>query len=696
MTSFLSAPLSPPGPGSLVEYLQDNQTQLAVILEEQGGRVRLFTQRRRETTLPAARLLPWHGPKYPHPATRAELDERLTHHLNRRMTLAASINVMDIWDLAQGELQATPLEWFADLLWEHPDPDQRSALGRVLLEAKSHFKFQPPLFLIYPEETVLARLAEQEAAREQQQLISAGQDFFSQLWKNSATGTARESEEPPLQPPDPEASKLRELLLQRIATPEDPVTDDVWRNLTKRIPDHPHQALILAQAWGLVPAHYNYLLAQAGYDWQDDWSRKFTREIQLLEETVIGGSKRIEPIQLLSVDSPETKDIDDAFALERNADQGVRLTLAIARPCLEWPWLTEIDRAASERATSLYLPEGVSHMLPERLGVELFSLRQGVERPALLLEFDLDTEAVVRSIQPRLGWVRVQANTHYELVESEILAGREPFTLAYELALRLRERRIAGNAVVFDQPDPDLKLIEDRADIRVILEHKPSTPKSQLLVSELMVLANTELAAWAREREIPLLFRTQNVVLPPGTGGHYTRPQDMYRMTRILANAAIQTKPAPHASLGVTAYASITSPLRRYVDLLNLAQISSHLEHGSARLSKRDLDAGLPYWRARLDAAGRIQRTRMRYWKLEYLRQQGARKIWPAILVDETPTQAVFSLPAEQVLVRAPKRLLGDKFLIGGNFGLRMGRVDPLLNEIKVVEVIDDQIEQKE
>lgn len=692
-----SPPSPPPGPGTLVEYLQDNQVHLAVLLEEQGGRARLFTQRGREMNLPPARLLPWHGPKYPLPATRAEHEERLARHLETRKTLAGSIDVMEIWNLAQGELDAAPLEWFADLLWEEPGPDQRSALGRVLLEAKTHFKFQPPSFLIYPEHTVQARLTEQEAAREHREMVEAGQEFFHQLWKIGPNPPRRTEPGLPPPPPEPSETRLRELLLHRLHHSEDPGTDDLWRNLTKRIPDHPQQALILAQAWGLVPPHYNYLLKQADYDWQDDWSREFSTQIQQLEETAHRHAGAPDPVELYSVDSPSTRDIDDAFALERIADQGYRLTLAIARPCLEWPWLSELDQAVSQRASSLYLPEGVCHMLPERLGTGLFSLRQDVERPALLLELDMDPEARIRSIEPRLGWVRVRSNTHYQQVEADIQAGREPFASAHRLADLLRQQRIAGNAVIFDQPDPRLKLVGEGADIRVELEVPPPTPLAQILVSEFMVLANTELARWARSRDIPLLFRTQNVALPPGAGGCYTRPEDMYRMSRMLANAAIQTKPAPHASLGVLTYATVTSPLRRYVDFINLAQVASWLEQGVPRLGKRDLDTALPFWRTRMEAVGRVQRTRSRYWKLEYMRQQSmARKNWNAILVDETPTQAVFSLPTEQVQVRAPKRLLGDTFRIGGNFVLRLGRVDPLLNDIKVVEVVDDQTEQKE
>ncbi|WP_459936198.1 ribonuclease catalytic domain-containing protein [Desulfonatronum parangueonense] len=680
-------PQVPPGPGTIVEYLQDNQVHLAVVIEEQGGRVRLFTQRGREMALPAARLLPWHGPKYPHPASRSEMEERLGRHLEQRSELAGTIEVMDIWNLAQGEMSSAPLDWFAELIWDSPNHDQLSAIGRVLLDAKTHFKFQPPSFLIYPEQTVQARLAEQEAAREHQELVVAGQDFFSQLWKTGNTDAC---------PPEPAAGRLKDLLLQRISNPEDPSHDELWRNLTKKLPEHPQQALILAQAWGLVPPHYNHLLDQAGYDWQNGWTQAHNQEIRTLSEAVRAQVGSLEPLRLYSVDSERTQDIDDAFALERTADGGFRLTLAIACPTLEWPWESDLDAAIAQRASSLYLPEGVCHMLPEELGIGLFSLRENEPRPALLLEFELDSEARVTSLQPRLGWVQVWANTHYELVEQDIQEGREPFAAAHALAAMLRDRRIRQGAVVFDQPDPQLMLIGEDADLQVLLESKDPAPKAQLLVSEFMVLANAELARWACDNDLPLLFRTQNVALPPGTGGHYTRPEDMYRMARMLANATLQTKPVLHASLGVQAYASVTSPLRRYVDFLNLGQVAAWIQGGSGRLSKADLDAGLPMWRSRLEAVGRVQRYRTRYWKLEYLRLQGPQKFWSAVLVDETATQAVFSLPVEQVMVRAPKRLLGDKCFIGGNYLLRLGRIDPLLNEIKVVEVVEDQTYEKE
>lgn len=677
----------PPSPGTIVEYLQDNQPHLAMVLEEQGGRLRLFTQRGRETTMPTARLLPWIGPKSSLPASRAEMEERLARHQETRRQAAASVDVMGIWRLAQGELQSASADWFAGLVWDTPEADRTAAMGRALLEAKTHFKFQPPVFLIHPEEVVTARLAEQEALREHRALVLAGQDFFAQLWKKGQAVT----------PPAGEiAQKLADLVLSRVRRPDDPNGEALWRDLTKRLPEHPCQALLLAQAWGLVPAHHNYLLDQLGYDWQDQWSLDHKPLIEDIRRAVSEQSRPPDVSDLISVDSASTRDIDDAFTLSRTADGGFDLTMAIACPCLNWPWESDLDRVVAERASSLYLPEGVSHMLPEALGMGLFSLQSGQDRPALILTFHLDAQGVVKDFAPRAGWVRLRDNASYELVEQAIEAGTEPYASAYGLAVLLQEARIRQGAAIFDQPDPDFRLEGSGKELRIHLERKKASPRAQMLVSEMMILANAEIARWSVDQHLPLLYRTQNVALPPGSAGRHTRPEDMYRMARLLAVATLRAKPDIHASLGVKAYASVTSPLRRYVDFLNVAQVVHLLTQGRPRLDRDQVEAGLPHWRARLEGVGRIQRYRSRYWKLTYLRQQGQDHLWPAVLVDESPTQAVFALPTEQVLVRASKRLTGEKCFPGGHYLLRLGKVDPLLNEIKVMDVREAPTDEKE
>ncbi|MCA1986110.1 MAG: ribonuclease II, partial [Desulfovibrio sp.] len=174
-----------PGPGCVVEFLHSNKPQLAIVVGESGGRLRLFTQNKRETLLPAARVLPWAGPQYSASLSRNELEAILEERHQARAALEAAIDPMAIWELAQGELEQADLTWFAELLWprdEARDADRRAAVGRVLLACKTHFRFQPPAFEIHPQAMVEARLVEQEQRAAREALQTAGERLFPLLW----------------------------------------------------------------------------------------------------------------------------------------------------------------------------------------------------------------------------------------------------------------------------------------------------------------------------------------------------------------------------------------------------------------------------------------------------------------------------------------------------------------------------------
>jgi len=172
-----------PAPGCIVEYMEGNAVQIAMVTEEVGGRLRLLLPNRRETRLTAARLLPWLGPLHAADAGREEAVRLLETHKKAREELAAAVPVMDAWELAQGEVATAQAQWFAELFVSDPDPDQVSAYGRALLACKSHFRFQPPDFQVFSAETVEKRLAEQKSREEREALI-AGRLFSacSGMW----------------------------------------------------------------------------------------------------------------------------------------------------------------------------------------------------------------------------------------------------------------------------------------------------------------------------------------------------------------------------------------------------------------------------------------------------------------------------------------------------------------------------------
>ncbi|MFW5731402.1 MAG: RNB domain-containing ribonuclease, partial [Desulfonatronovibrionaceae bacterium] len=361
-------------PGLIVEYLQNNQPVLAWITETQGSRVRALNINQREIKLPAARILPWTGPGYGREKSREEISHLLSRHNRSRTREQENISTIEIWELAQGDIDQARPDWFAGLIFTSPGPDLVAAMGRAMLQDRAHFKFNPPFFEVYPEDVVQERLVQEKAARERERLTSAGREFFRMLWHLDVQAPVREISD------EWAAEKLKELLITRVVSPEDESIQDIWANVTKGLPQDPHLGFILARKWGIYPEHHNFLLDQAGYVFDDTWHEKYESEAQFIARAYASTQKPAQEEGYISIDSGTTRDIDDAFLIQ-TLDSGYLLKIALACPAMNWSIDSDLDRAVSARASSLYLPEGTSNMLPRFMAEEMFTLACGQSRP---------------------------------------------------------------------------------------------------------------------------------------------------------------------------------------------------------------------------------------------------------------------------------------------------------------------------
>ncbi|MEG6549975.1 ribonuclease catalytic domain-containing protein [Desulfocurvibacter africanus] len=692
-----------PGPGCVVEFMQGNQPQLAYVVEEQSGRLRVLTQNRREAKLPASRLLPWSGPAYPANLSRADTERLLDSHVAKRRELAAGIDVLELWSMAQGEVEQAKAEWFAELLWADPDPDQVAAMGRVLLDCKTHFKFHPPEFIPYSAETVESRLVEQEETRIREKLVGVGQAFLKELWQS---GNGPVDVDKLRAKPDAETAPLLAAMLKaRIADPDDKEPDLLWRELRRGLPEHPYLALLLAERWGIVPPHYNYLLDRAGYVTGESWAEPYADEVAQLRRRRDELDAAIDPRPFVSIDAATTTDIDDAFVAKCDGE-AIRVSVAFACPAVHWDFSSPLGRAVLDRATSLYLPEGTSHMLPRELADDIYSLRQGEPRPALILDLRVDAGGEPTLTGLGFGRITVAANITYYQAEERLSADsascadmaadtstgldRLDWAASRDLASRLRERRIRNGAVIIERQEPEI-VLDDGDTPQVRLEVKEPTPAAQLLVSELMIVANELCARWAMEQGVPLYFRTQDAVLPKDAAGVWTEPEDVYRVVKHFGPTLLEIQPKPHKGLGVPAYCPVTSPLRRITDLINVAQIQRVLTTGQPMFSRDELESMQPSVSARLEAVGKVQRFRPRYWKMLHLLQNRKASTWTGVAVDECGGLVTLALPDAQIFVRAPRDMLGEKLYPGQRFALRFGKIDPLCNEIRVAEAHEEE-----
>jgi exoribonuclease-2 len=280
-------------------------------------------------------------------------------------------------------------------------------------------------------------------------------------------------------------------------------------------------------------------------------------------------------------------------------------------------------------------------MLPDAV-VQAYTLDEGRDCPALSLYLHIDEDTLeVRSAETRIERVPIAANLRHDELDEVItvaaLTGEAvadfPFAPELAFALRLARHRkaareqVRGKPETFTRPDYSFSLDGVVADGPVGSETVRITTRRRgapldLIVAEAMIVANSHWGGWLAECGVPGLYRSQASLLPG-------------------VKVRMGTKPLPHAGMGVPQYAWSTSPLRRYVDLVNQWQIIACVRHGhTAALAApfRPKDAMLFSILSSFDATyaayNDFQNAIERYWTLRWLQQQGTEVLDCAVMKD--------------------------------------------------------------
>lgn len=678
------------GSGCLIEFMQEKEPQLAWVLEEVQNKVRILLSNRKEMNIHLARILPWIGPCYKNIGSKESAIEHLEQHRAKRKDFEKSFNSYELWEVAQEEITQAPAQWFSELVVTSPDIDTVAACAHILLKDTIHFKFQPPNFEVYSKEVVEIRIKEQEKTTKQKAFIDDSKSFFRYLWElytqekiyNSTTTNIHTQFE----------EQLQQIILEQIANPEKS-NDQLWKTLIKGLPDDPFISLYLAQAWGIVQPHHNIWFDRADYDPTDNWQKPLQETINNLCEQSYFYTTPSLSLPFISIDAETTKDRDDAFFIEPK-DDGWKIVVALACPALNWPFDDPLDQIVRKRVTSIYLPEKSYNMLPDVLGTEVYSLHAQHTRPALVITCLVNHDGTIYSCIPSFEFVCLVANLTYHECE-DALDGKssaasiysDQLKLAFHVAQTYQNYRLKQGAVIVEHSEPHFSVTFKDNKAKVALLEEPNAPKAHLLVSELMILINTALAKWSYKNNLPLFYRTQDIVIPEQYKGIWKEPHHIAKIVKVLTPSLLDVIPKKHAGIGEAYYSPSTSPLRRYPDMVNQAQILHLLQYEKYKWSLNELQTMLPYITSRLEFTNQIQRFRQRYWKLVYILQQDKNTWWSAIITEITDHYIVVNLPREQLMLRVRQKLFTITPEIGQSIYIRIGNIRPLHNEIHVLEV---------
>jgi exoribonuclease-2 len=345
-------------------------------------------------------------------------------------------------------------------------------------------------------------------------------------------------------------------------------------------------------------------------------------------------------VAAFSIDDSTTTEIDDALSVQGLGSGLVTLGIHIAAPGLAITPESSLDKLARERLSTVYMPGWKLTMLPDEV-VQAYTLVEGRDCPALSLYVRFDEQDLrVLGSETRIERVRIATNLRHDRLDDVIteatLRGQAPadyphareLAFAFALAAKLKTDReqVRGKPEIFNRPDYNFRL-EDGAgepdgSERVAISMRRRGAPLDLIVSEAMILANSLWGALLADCGVPGIYRSQTS-LAPGV------------------KVRMGSKPAPHAGIGVAQYAWATSPLRRYVDLVNQWQILACARHGRtaalvAPFKPKDamLFSIISSFDAAYTAYNNFQFAVERFWTLRYLEQNAVTELDATVMKD--------------------------------------------------------------
>ena len=365
-------------------------------------------------------------------------------------------------------------------------------------------------------------------------------------------------------------------------------------------------------------------------------------------------------VQAVSIDDANTTEIDDALSVTRLPGIGWRFGIHIAAPGLGILPGSPHDALARARLSTVYMPGHKITMLPDDL-VARFTLAEGKACPALSLYVNTDENFEILSHESRVERVPIAANLRLHEIEphmdvDQLNAGQIP-SCAHGETLRTLWRFAGACAGRRGKPSAQAGLhdyhyqidgplhdkstgeILDPAACTVHIQARKRGSPVDMLVAELMILANATWGQLLADHNVPGLYRGQ-----------------------VAGKVRMTTSAIPHEGLGVACYAWSTSPLRRYSDLINQWQLIAVLANKPAPFAPRSAELFAAMRDFDLTYAGYadFQRRMERYWCLRWLQQSGTEQV-EGTLMRNAPNVRVDGLPLVVQVPSAPELPPGSR-----------------------------------
>ncbi len=507
----------------------------------------------------------------------------LSEFMNHVQTIADELDPDFLWECCTQDTEFTSDALAADYFGHTPSPVEAAATLLLLQNAPMYFyKKGHGRYKAAPPDALKAALAGQERKR----LQAAQQACYVEQLNQFVL-------------PNEFKPRIPNLLYK-------PDKNSVeWKALEAVCTEKKLTIVKLMEKCGAIPSSHDYHFNQfiweyfpEGIDFGELESHPASNDFSDLP---------IANVAAFSIDDASTTEIDDAFSVTPLAFGSFRIGIHIAAPALGIDPESMLDKAASSRLSTVYLPGNKITMLPD-VTINHFTLAENRLCPVLSLYLDVSDDFTVKSTASRIEKIKITANLRHNSLEqyfNETTLSKGDFehtfskelSLLWKFACKMENQRGKASDTNNDKIDYSFEIKNDHI---TISERRRGSPIDKV-VSELMIYVNTEWGKQLTDAGITGIFRSQ-------------------------ANGKVKmsTSPAPHQGLGVSQYAWSSSPMRRYVDLINQRQLIAMLRSEPPHYSKEStsLLIAMRDFETAYGIYSEFQRAMERYWCLRWLLQE--------------------------------------------------------------------------
>ena len=591
-----------------IGLVQDNDNlQLVCVLRPNKKKLQVLNEKGREQSLNENKIL-WFYPSSV--ANLSDWNDKLTQVQQQQQALLDDVDIELLWESAQ-ELEAESIDDLADLYFDAQGTPEKMAIWQALAADGLHFKRKGNQWQSRPQDQIEALRTQRQREHERAELERIALGWLELAIKAKDSCAISEEAAPFVERVNcwlrGDQDKNVEKLLQTVADKS-----------KLELRELAFEVLLKA---GKLPADADRDIVIAGL--QSDFSQPIYEAANAV--TAWEHTDDSTPLALdFSIDDPDTQEVDDALAIHAEGDLW-HIDIAIADPGSFIEVGDTLDREAMRRSTTVYLPTQTVLMLPPVISCDIASLSAEKPRPSVVIQVVLDNDAQVQNMSIQRHIVTVQQRLDYDGADAMLNDASADSDTAKKLKQmqllceKLKQQRMDEGALMIQRSEFKIKV--NKAE-EVSVKMLDSDSPSRALVAELMILANHQAGRFAQKEGIPLIFRTQAPPAEPISREVQSDPLVFQKIGKLLKPSSLSLEPGGHSGLGLSVYTQVSSPLRRFADLVMQRQLIAHIKGEELPYNQEELFKVLATAEQNAKQARYLENTATRRWFIRYLEQQ--------------------------------------------------------------------------